>query len=159
MLKIVAFQWLLSLKFHAKLHRPVLTARSCWKFKRKTECPTDPVCLTDIHVTCLPAIANPSNVTRVQPSSPIIYQHNQDIQIVVKTFMERTRKKLPMSDAETSWFSNIKFKIRHGLMGSWVLFRELPAVMVLVMTFFFNSTALPWTTPSLWHKTHLHRWD
>ena len=100
---------------------PVLAARSCWELHEckmsilfKTKFPANTVCLADIHVFLpfrTPAASHAFNL------AVKLYQHSKDIQIVVKSFMQRTREKLLMSDVEAPLSPGISLEVRHGFMG------------------------------------------
>ena len=118
-------------------------------FHSKLECPANPVCLADVHVflpSRTPAASHAFNLA-VQ-----LYQHSKDIQIVVRTFMQRAREKLLMSDAAAPISPSINLKVRHGFWGLWAQPQEPAAAIVLVMaSLLVAQLAVSYT--SLWQNS------
>ena len=115
----------------------------------KPECPANPACLADVHVflpSRTPAASHAFNLA-VQ-----LYQHSKDIQIVVRTFMQRAREKLHMSDAAAPISPSINLKVRHGFLGLWAQPQEPAAAIVLVMaSLLVAQLAVSYT--SLWQNS------
>ena len=99
-------------------------------YHSETRCPADTARPVDVHVflpSRTPAASHAFNLA-VQ-----LYQHSKDIQIVVRTFMQRTREKLLTSDAASPISPSVNLKVRHGFLGLWAQPHEPAAAIVLVM--------------------------
>ena len=118
---------------------PQLTARSSWELY---ECDAS-ILLQNRNVQLIPR-ASQMSMSSCRPESQQphmlffnlvvqLYQHSKDIQIVVRTFMQRAREKLLMSDAAAPISPSINLKVRHGFLGLWAQPQEPAAANVLVM--------------------------